>query len=228
MPPSSLSIALAPDGALDPSRIQFLQLNMHYSSYGLTLLSQFLATSMIDVVLIQDPPADLQCNRGKVPGFVTILPPQGMGSKSSTMEKPLVAILVRSSLAFQRLHLADRRVCGILISTGHAPLAVVTSYLHFIGGQGLTALSSMLTMARRHTPFVVIGADANGHSRWWGPPDLMSNATGELVEDFILSEHLDVANVWPSPPTFTSEQGFESWIDVTLSFSPVTPLLSDW
>ena len=100
MSPSSLPVAPALDGALDPSQIQFLQLNMRYSSYGLSLLSQFLTTSRIDVVLIQDPPADLQCNRGKVPGFVTILPPQGVGSESSTMERPLVAILVRSSLAF--------------------------------------------------------------------------------------------------------------------------------
>ena len=39
---------------------------------------------------------------------------------------------------------------------------------------------------------------------------------------------MEVLNRWPSPATFISEQGQESWIDLTLSSSQLLPLLTSW
>ena len=89
-------------------------------------------------------------------------------------------------------------------------------------------LSSLLTLARQHTALIILGLDCNGHSEWWGPPDTITNSTGALVEDFILQERLAVENQWPCPPTFHSEQGFQSWIDLTLTTPSLSPSVTDW
>ena len=86
----------------------------------------------------------------------------------------------------------------------------------------------MISKVKRETPLFLIGSDVNGHSRWWGPPDQVSNETGELVEDFIITHNLVVENTWPSPPTFSSELGFESWVDVTFSSSHLHDFISSW
>ena len=77
----------------------------------------------------------------------------------------------------------------------------------------------LVDKTRLMTPFVVIGADINGHNAWWGPPHLPSNANGEPVEVFILSQSMEVLNHWLNPATFISEQGQEFWIDLTLNSS---------
>ena len=66
-------------------------------------------------------------------------------------------------------------------------MALLSAYIRHLRGEGLEDLSMLMDRTRSLTPFVVIGADANGHSAWWGPPHLPSNANGQLMEDFILS-----------------------------------------
>ena len=78
------------------------------------------------------------------------------------------------------------------------------------------------------TSLILIGADCNGHSSWWGPPETITNAVGSQMEDFILQEGLSVANRWPCPPTFTSKMGFQTWIDITLTSSSLATSVSDW
>ena len=66
-------------------------------------------------------------------------------------------------------------------------MALLSAYICHLHGEGLEDLSMLMDKTRLLTPFVVIGADVNGHSAWWGPPHLSSNANSQLVEDFILS-----------------------------------------
>ena len=75
---------------------------------------------------------------------------------------------------------------------------------------------------------MLVGADTNGHSRWWGPPDQASNATWELVEDFVITHSLEIENCWPAPATFSSDCGFEAWRDVTMTSSRLHRLVSSW
>ena len=83
---------------------------------------------------------------------------------------PLVAILVCSTLRVRPIPFPHCRVCGIFVSTAHRPLALLSAYIRHTDAAGLDALTSMVTLARRSTPLLLIGADANGHSPWWGPP----------------------------------------------------------
>ena len=96
--------------------------------------------------------------------------------------------------------------------------------------RGSLNLSVLVFSARVHTPLILIGADCNGHSSWCPPPppETITNAVGAQVEDFLLQERLSVANRWPYPPTFISEMGFQTWIDITVTSSTLAPSVTDW
>ena len=211
------------------SALRILQLNMRHSSYSLDLLIQFLQTDRHDIVLIQDPPAALQSGRRSLPGYEVFLSrPCSWQPNNPSARRSLTAILARTSLRSQPCPGTFRRACGILVETRQGTVALLSAYIRHLRGEGLEDLSTLVDRTRPLTPFVAIGADVNGHSAWWGPPQLPSNVNGQLVEDFILSQSLEVMNRWPSPATFLSEQGQESWIDVTLSSSQLSPLLTSW
>lgn len=220
------------DGVLarDPSQaiggLQFLQINLRYSHFGFTMLQQFLRNNQKDVILIQDPPMDILTGQGYLPGYDFLVSSDCVPLDHSA--RPLAAILIRSSLTFERISGSHRRICGALISTRRGRLAIFSAYIHHVDGDGLDALSSFVTSARSRTPLLLVGADCNGHSSWWGPPETTTNAVGALIEDFILQEHLHVGNRWPCPPTFHSDMGFQTWIDVTLTSSGLASSLTGW
>jgi ribonuclease HI len=70
--------------------------------------------------------------------------------------------------------------------------------------------------------------DANGHSPFWGPADIPSNAVGRALEDVILEQNLEVINALDAPPTFVSDGGAQSWIDVTLATRSAALAMTDW
>ena len=208
--------------------IRVLQLNMRYSSFGLTLLQQFLATSSHDVLLLQDPPAAIISGKIPLPGYALILSPGPVNDPPTQSARPLAAILLRSTFIYQHLPATHRRFCGVLISTQRGKIALISAYLHHTDGSGLTELQSLVTSTRQHTSYILVGLDSNGHSNWWGPPETITNAVGTLVEDFILHNRLVVANQLPCSPTFHSDQGFQSWIDITLSTPALSSHISHW
>ena len=112
---------------------------------------------------------------------------------------------MRSSLRARPIDFNNQRMCGVFLDTPQGPIACISAYIHHHRGLGLEALSAMVTAVRRETPFVLIGADTNGHSRWWGPPEQESNVTGEMVEDLVTTHALTVENTWPAPATFSSD-----------------------
>ena len=214
----------------DPSilGIRALQINMRYSNFGLTLLQQFLANSFYEVILIQDPPADIITGKAFLSGYQIVLSPGPVDAHPAQSDRPLAAIMLHSSFLFHHLPSTHRRLCGVMLSTRRGKIALISAYLHHIDGCGLVELHSLLTSASHHTSLVVIGMDSNGHSNWWGPPGTITNAVGALVEDFILQDRLVVANQWPCPPTFHSDQGFQSWIDITISTPAMSSLITNW
>ena len=116
----------------------------------------------------------------------------------------------------------------MLLSTSRGKIAFILAYIHHLDGFGLIELHSLVTSARHHTSLILIGMDSNGHSNWWGPPETITNAVGALVEDFILQDRMVIDNQWPCPPTFLSDRGFQSWIDLTVSTPALSSLTSDW
>ena len=125
--------------------IRVLQLNMRYSSFGLTLLQQFLATSSHDVLLLQDPPAAIISGKIPLPGYALILSPGPVNDHPTQSARPLAAILLRSTFIYQHLPATHRRFCGVLLSTQRGKIALISAYLHHTDGSGLTELQSLVT-----------------------------------------------------------------------------------
>ena len=206
--------------------LSFLHLNMRHSSICGHLLIEYLRHHSVDVLMLQDTCDSLRSSFGSLAGYSLFLPSRRGGGCDSA--GPLVAVLVRSSLHARSIDFSNQRLCGVILSTPRGEMAFISAYIHYRQGLGLEALSAMLTAVRQETPFVMVGADANGHSRWWGPPDQASNQTGELVEDLVTTQALEIENQWPAPATFCSDRGFEAWIDVTMTSSRLHPLVSSW
>ena len=161
------------------------QLNMRHDSMCLVLLTQHLATHSADVLLLQDPPEGLASGEDCPAGYDLYLPPRDLTTETCHTP-PLVAILVRSTLRARSIPFSHPRVCGVFVSTARHPLALLSAYIHHTDGGGLDALASLVTLARRSTPLLLVGMDANGHSPWWGPPHMPTNTMGGHVEEFIL------------------------------------------
>ena len=209
--------------------LRLLQLNMRHSSYSLDLLIQFLRHDHYDIILIQDPPEALQSGRRHITGYeVFFSRPSHLPPSTPSVHRSLTAVLARTSLHAQPCPGHFGRACGIFVDTRQGKVALISSYIRHLRGEGLEDLSLLLDQVRLLTPLILISADVNGHSSWWGPPSLESNANGQLMEDFILTQSLEVLNRWPSPATFVSEQGQESWIDLTLGSPQLSPLMSSW
>ena len=206
--------------------LTFAHLNMRHSSVCFHLLVEFLRQQPCDILLLQDTCDALRTLHGGIPGYTLFLPSRRGGGFAEAF--PLVAVLVRSSLRAHPIEFSNQRMCGVFVSTPRGPIACISAYIHHHRGLGLEALSAMMTTVRRETPYILIGSDTNGHSRWWGPPELDSNATGELVEDFVTMHSLAIENTWPAPATFCSDRGFEAWIDVTMTSMHLHPLISSW
>ena len=94
----------------------------------------------------------------------------------------------------------------------------------------MTELSSLVALARRQSPLVLVGSDCNGHSPWWGPPEVASNPLGRRIEDFILHHRLVVENDWTQGPTYEAERdrSIGTYIDVTLSSPALSRFVRDW
>lgn len=208
--------------------LRCLQWNMNHSAFAVDLLSQFLTEHHIDVLIIQDPPRNL-CN-GLRPfrDFQTFIASSCDDRSEDFPNGPLTAILVRTNIPARPIPLPHNRICAVLVSSSLGPLAFVSAYFHYADGSASSMFTPFLARIRSMTSLILIGADMNGHSRWWGPPDQVTNAAGMLAEDFVLDNHLIVQNRWPSPPTFASDRGFSSWIDATLSSPRLSPRISSW
>ena len=208
------------------THLRIFQLNMRHSGLSRDLLVDFLHRHPCDVLLLQDICPSLQLPSGAIRGFSLFLPTRGtLGEGSSA---PLVAVLVRSTLTARPIDFGNCRMCGAFIPTRLGLVACISAYIQHGTGRGLDHLSLMLSTVWRNTPFLLVGADVNGHNALWGPVDQLPNPVGARVEELITMHNLAVANILPSLPTFVSDRGFEAWLDVSLVSSRLQPWVSSW
>ena len=73
-----------------------------------------------------------------------------------------------------------------------------------------------------------MGLDSNGHSPLWGPVGSKVDKIGEMVEGVLCGGGLLVLNSQDSPPTFCSDTGQQTWIDVSATSPALVPSVSEW
>jgi hypothetical protein len=201
---------------------------MQHNNTSVLLLTQFLTKNDYDILLLQEPPSNISIGRQVIRGYSLFIPSTDSAQSHVPSSPPSVAIFAKSFLRPRPILSDNPRVCGIFISSHLGSVALISAYIHPTSGDDLSTLSSFITNIRASTPQIIVGADVNGHSPWWGPPDQLPNSLGQQVEDFVLTHQLLVMNKWPSPPTFISDQGFFSWIDATFASSKFAPYVYHW
>ena len=113
----------------------------------------------------------------------------------------------------------DYSVC--LMHSNKKKIFLISAYLHedLDPTQGLEQILNSLNFSDSS---MIIAMDSNAHSQMWGSQ--VSNHRGEKLEEFILSNQLNVCNIG-NKYTFVSHVG-KSVIDITLNYGPV--MVQNW
>ena len=104
----------------------------------------------------------------------------------------------------------------------------LSAYIRHSTGEGLDDLDRAIRWAKGTSPRVLVGMNGNGHSPWWGPQNTVTNPVGEMIEDMVLDLDLEIVNLPNSPPTFVSDMGHRTWIDLTLGTRSGALSVLDW
>ena len=107
-------------------------------------------------------------------------------------------------------------------------LIVISAYIRHTTGDGADQLSRALTRASELSSFIFVGLDSNGHSPLWGPVGSKVDKIGEMVEGVLCGGGLLVLNSQDFPPTFCSDTGQQTWIDVSTASPALVPSVSEW
>ena len=197
------------------SSLKVLQVNLRHSSLSLQTVIEFSRRHRVVALLLQDIPHSLMVGSDLYFGYRRFL--------SHSSDTLTTAILLRRDLQGRVLECPSDRVTGVVVRTSLGELGLLTGYIQPHTGRGLSDLQAALAVVRRQTPRFLLGLDGNGHSPMWGPVGTSRNRQGSLLEDFFVLERLQILNSPSSPPTFLSDQGHTSWIDITAVSSLLAP-----
>ena len=193
------------------------QLNMRRSPLVGELTLQFLCSSRMEILLIQDPP--LMWLQEEFLDRFRVFTPCGTDS--------LTAILVDRKLTASLSPVGAPRVCVVRVGTGSDSIYFFSGYLQPVTGIGCAELGHALR-ALGGAPLRCLGIDGNGHSPVWGPASVESNQQGILVENLLASEDLLPLNSPDSPPTYIGDNNTRSWIDVTAVSMELLEKVAHW
>ena len=199
-----------------------MQMNFRGSETTWLLCQQELADQNLrpDVILVQDPPFSVCVGKNIFRGYRAIRP---------VSHGPChVVILLRDCLRFRSARPFGRRVVGIELFSCEGPVMALSTYIRHTTGEGLADLNRAIRWAKGRSPRVIVGLDGNGHSPWWGPASTTPNSVGELIENLILELDLEIVNHQDCPPTFVSDMGHQTWIDLTLGTRSGALSVLDW
>ena len=175
-----------------------------------------------DILLVQDPPSSVMGGKNIFSGYRIVKAPgqgQGLGK---------VAIAFRTSLRCRGLRPFGPRVVLVEVAGTNGPIILISAYIRYSSGEGLEDLEAALRWAKGRCPRVLLGLDGNGHSPWWGPSTVVTNPVGSMLEDFIVDHDLEVLNDCHSSPSFVSDMGDRTWIDITLATRSLALSLFNW
>ena len=170
--------------------------------------------------LVQDPPFSGCVGKNVFRGYCVI--------RLASHELCHALILVRDCIRFQTARPFGCRVVGIELLVREGPVLALSAYIQHTTGDSLEALDRAIRWAKSRSPWVIVGMDGNGHSPWWGPATMTTNPVGELIENLILDLDLEIINHTDWPPTFVSDMGHTTWIDLILGTRSGALSVVDW
>ena len=199
-------------------KIRFVQLNIRKSALAAANLQVRLSESNeAFCCLIQEPSVykkrlnNTPVNSDRFPSpFIT--------------DRPRAAIFASRSLKFLELpELEDKDTAVCLAKLNGHKTVIASVYLEIENNEVMSQnLKATVEYAFSNNFPLIIGMDSNCHSVLFCRE---TNRRGEVLEDFIINNNLDIENVG-SRPTFQSSR-YSTCIDVTLSWR-LTNLIKNW
>ena len=202
--------------------VSFMQLNFRSSETTWILCQQELIERQLypDIILVQDPPFSVCMGKNIFRGYRSVRPVSHGHCH--------VVILIRDCIHFRSARPFGRRVVGVELVSNEGPVVALSAYIRHSTGEGLSDLDNALCWAKGQSPRVIVGMDENRHSPWWGPPSTRTNPVGEMIENLIMDMDLEIVNTNDCPPTFISDMGPSTWIDLTLGTRSGALSVLDW
>ena len=193
-----------------------IQVNMNRAAVAQVELLSTIVDKKIDLALLQEPVTYLNRLIQIPPGFEG-LPSRTLGTR------PRAAIYAKRNLKLIELSSLQTADCAVALCRLDGRQTVIAScYLDYTNQDVITKeLLNICQYAATNKFPLLLGMDTNAHSSLYGPS---TNKRGEKMEEFILTNFLNVENRGDTP-TFQSSR-YSTFIDVTLSRG--LPGVRDW
>ena len=166
-----------------------------------------LAELKTDVVLLQEP-VTYKNRLIQIPSYF-----EGFPSRTLTT-RPRAAIYAKRNLKLIELVSLQTADCAVaLFRSNGLQIVIVSCYLDITNKEVITSeITNICQYAASNRFPLLLGIDTNSHSSLYGPT---TNKRGEKIEEFIMTNHLQVENKGDIP-TFQSSR-FSTFIDATFT-----------
>jgi hypothetical protein len=204
-------------GALTTS-LKCLQINLQHSRLATDNLLKIMEEEDADIACIQEPYILGNKIRG-MPHSLTVLT---TGEKKNAQPSSLIT---RNIDALMITQLSDEDVTVAEIRAGSATFLVASMYFDIQRPieVDLNKMQAIITYAKEMG--IIFPIDSNARSTTWH--DKLTNKRGKLMEEFIISRHLYIANEESRNTTFQTCRGASN-IDLTVINNAALKVIQDW
>lgn len=196
------------------------QINLHHCEAASATLARTMVDLEIDVSLIQEPWLG---RAGRINGL-----PAALGTRYQVRgpKRTRSCIIVRKGILSTFLpQFSNEDFCAVEIGYGAGSFIAASAYMAYEKSTPVdNNIRELVKYCKQKSKCLVMGCDANAHNVIWGSTN--TNTRGELLADFVLSEHLEVLNRG-NEHTFANRLRKET-IDVTIVSNRHADRITGW
>ena len=204
-------------GAITNS-LKCLQINLQHSRVATANLLKIMEEENTDIACIQEP----YMVGNKIGGIPLSLMVLTIGAR-----KKRAAIVINNKNIDTLLitQLSDEDVTVMETRVGSATLVIASMYFDIKRSIeiDLNKMQAIITYAKEMG--IIFAIDSNARSTTWH--DILTNKRGKVMEEFIISRHLHIANEESHYTTFQTCRGASN-IDLTVINNTALKILQDW
>lgn len=198
------------DRGVPGHNLRIVQVNVGHCKDAMPELREWLATTRVDLALIQEP----YCFRGKVRGLgLNAVIVEGLGDEEKLAA---IAVLNKKLRVIAVSSLTDRETATAVVTCPDG-YEIVVSSMYWEGDGDIEEQIDKVRALREKFPDkeLLIGADVNAHSPHWFSGEL--NDRGETLDEYLSEGGLYVVNRPSMHKTFRGYQGRDENVDLTLA-----------
>jgi len=203
-------------GAITNS-LKCLQINLQHSRVATDNLLKIMKEENTDIACIQEP--YMFGNKiGGIPHFLTVLT---IGER----KKRAAIVINNRNIDILIIQLSDEDVTVMETRAGNANLVIASMYFDIKRSIeiDLNKMQAIITYAKKMG--IIFAIESNARSTTWH--DILTNKRGKVMEEFLVSRHLHIANEESHYTTFQTCRGASN-IDRTVINNTALIILQDW